>query len=143
MTNKEYSKLVMETTPKSPKLKNIFIAFFVGGAICSIGQVIKNLALSAGMDPDSAALLTSVALIFIGVFLTAVNLYDKIAKHAGAGTLVPITGFANSVASPAMEFKSEGIITGVCSKMFNIAGPVIVFSMIMSVLYGIVLYLVK
>ncbi|MDR1116900.1 MAG: stage V sporulation protein AC [Oscillospiraceae bacterium] len=142
LTNNEYNKLVQDKSPKSPLWRNILLSFLIGGAICAIGQGIKNLFLNNGLDMEKAGLATSVTMVFLGALLTALNLYDKLAKLGGAGTLVPITGFANAVTAPAMEFKYEGIITGVCAKMFTIAGPVIVYSMISSVIYGIVLLFV-
>lgn len=137
----EYSKMVDEVLPKSKSLKNCTLAFLSGGIVCVIGQFFLNLFTMAGIDKTDASTLTSVSLIFISVILTAMHVYDNIAKHAGAGTLVPITGFANAVASPAIEFKSEGQIMGVCSKMFIIAGPVIVFGTIASSIYGLIYWL--
>jgi len=138
MTNKEYSDYVKTKSPKSPMGGNMIRAFISGGAICCIGQAIQRGYLSLGMIKDIATTATSITLIFIGVLVTGFKVYDNIAKFAGAGTLVPITGFANSVASPALEFKSEGLILGTGAKMFTIAGPVIVYGMSSSVIYGII-----
>ena len=126
---------------ESPCFKNCVKAFLIGGAICTIGQVLYNLYTLLKLDEQQAKTLVSVTLIFIGILLTALGVYDKIARHAGAGTLVPITGFANSVSSPAIEFKSEGYVTGLGAKMFIIAGPVIVYGVSASVIYGVVLWI--
>lgn len=123
--------------------KNLILAFLVGGTICTIGQLILNGYGFLGLDQQSAGTATSVTLVFCGALLTALSLYDDIAKHAGAGTLVPITGFANSVVSPAMEFRSEGFVLGVGAKMFTIAGPVIVYGLSASVLYGFVYWILS
>ena len=120
MTNKEYQQIVKTNSPKSKCFVNGLKAFFIGGTICAIGQGLVNLYMYLGMEVKDAKTLGSVSLIFLGIFLTAIHVYDNIAKHAGAGTLVPITGFANSIASPAIEFKSEGLITGLGAKMFII-----------------------
>lgn len=139
MTNKQYSEYVSEKAPKSTTGANTIKAFISGGLICCIGQAILDGYTALGASPDNAGTMTSVTLIFLGAVLTGLGIYDNIAKFAGAGTLVPITGFANSVVSPALEFKSEGIITGMSAKMFVIAGPVIVFGTTASVIYGIIL----
>lgn len=141
ITNKDYDKLVKQKTPSSKTLKNCIKAFVIGGIICVIGQAILNFWQSLPLDDKSSAALTSASLIFLSAFLTSLGIYDNIAKHAGAGTLVPITGFSNAVVSPAMEFKSEGLIMGVGAKMFVIAGPVIVYGLLASVIYGIIYYL--
>lgn len=138
---KKYSKMVERQTKNSPIIKDCLKAFLIGGAICTIGQGICEFYMYLDMGKTEAQTLTSVTLIFIGVLLTALHLYEKIAKHGGAGTLVPITGFANSVASPAIEFKSEGFILGVGAKMFSIAGPVIVYGTVASVIYGVIYYI--
>ncbi|MCR5652544.1 MAG: stage V sporulation protein AC [Ruminococcus sp.] len=143
MDKKEYSKTVKKNSPKSKSLSNCAKAFVVGGAICALGQGLTEIYTSLGLGRDDAGTLCSVSLIFLGVLITALHIYDKIAKHAGAGTLVPITGFANAMASPAIEFKSEGMITGLGAKMFVIAGPVIVYGVISAVLYGTVLFVIK
>ncbi len=141
-TKEEYSKVVKEKSPKSPLLKNCFLAFIVGGLICTFGQLILNIYLMIGLSKQDASTAVSITLIFTSAFLTAFGLYDKIAKHAGAGTLVPITGFANAIVSPALEFKSEGVITGLGVKIFVISGPVLVFGISSSVLYGIIYYFI-
>ncbi len=142
MTQQEYNKYVERKSPKSPFAANMFKAFLVGGLICCIGQLILNGYQSAGLSKDLAAIAASITLVFIGAALTGLKVYDNFAKFAGAGTLVPITGFANSVAAPALEFKSEGYVMGMGAKMFIIAGPVIVFGVAASVLYGIIYCLV-
>lgn len=138
MSQAEYKKYADTKAPKSNLWVNMLKAFLIGGLICTIGQGILDFYKSIGLQPDDAATMTSVTLIFISAVLTAFNVYDNIAKHGGAGTLVPITGFANAVVAPAMEYKSEGFVTGVGAKMFTIAGPVIVFGTIASVIAGIV-----
>lgn len=142
MTKKEYEQYVQRKSPKSPLLINMLKAFLSGGIICTIGEAILN-GYSAVLPKDSAATATSISLVFIGALLTGLKVYDNLARFSGAGTLVPITGFANSVAAPALEFKSEGIITGMSAKMFIIAGPVIVFGISASVIYGIIYCLLK
>lgn len=141
MDKQQYAKIVKKNSPNSKCGVNCLKAFLVGGAICAAGQGLVDLYVSLGLSKDDAGTLCSVSLIFIGVLLTALHVYDNIAKHAGAGTLVPITGFANAMSSPAIEFKSEGLITGLGAKMFVIAGPVIVYGVIAAVIYGAV-YLV-
>lgn len=140
-TNKEYEAFSEAKSKKSPTIKNVFFAFLVGGAICTLGEVIKNFAMNKGMPQDVASTITSISLIFLSVLFTGLDLYDDLAKHAGAGTLVPITGFANAIASPAIEFKSEGYILGVAAKMFVVAGPVIVYGLITSVAAGVIYFL--
>lgn len=137
---KEYDNIVKKVSPKSKCFVNSLKAFLIGGTICTIGQVLINLYQFLGLNEDDSKTLTSVTLIFLGILLTAIGVYDKIAKHAGAGTLVPITGFANAVSSPAIEFKSEGYVAGLGAKLFIIAGPVIVYGVASSVLYGIILW---
>ena len=143
MNNKEYSKIVKKNSPNSKSLTNCVKAFLIGGAICTLGQALTELYSSLGLGKKDAGTLCSVTLIFIGVLLTALHIYDNIAKHAGAGTLVPITGFANAMSSPAIEFKSEGLITGLGAKMFVIAGPVIVYGVISALAYGAVYFVVS
>ena len=138
---KEYDKIVKKNSPKSTIFKNCLMAFLIGGAICTVGQGLLELYQMWGLDEDSSKTLTSVTLIFLGILLTAIGVYDKIAKHAGAGTLVPITGFANAVSSPAIEFKAEGYVTGLGAKLFIIAGPVIVYGVSASIIYGAVLWI--
>lgn len=141
MTEKEYGKLVKEMSPKSPMGKDCVLAFCIGGLICVLGQLALNGYTALGLDKDSASTATAMSLVFLSALLTGLSLYDNIAKHAGAGTLVPITGFANSVAAPAVEFKTEGFILGVGAKMFTIAGPVIVYGVSASVVYGIIYWI--
>lgn len=131
-----------KASPKSPVLLNCVKAFLIGGLICTLGQVIVALAENGGAEQKDARLICSVSLILLSVVLTGFNVYDNIAKHAGAGTLVPITGFANSIVAPAIEFKTEGLVLGLGAKMFSIAGPVLVYGITTSVLYGLVLYIV-
>jgi len=140
-SNKDYQKYVQKKAPKSPIVKDTVFAFLIGGAICMLGQGIMNLALSMGMSEKDAGTVTTIALVFLSALLTGLNLYNKIARYAGAGTLVPVTGFANSVVSPAIDFKSEGFVTGMAVKMFTIAGPVIVYGTLAGVIYGVILLL--
>lgn len=137
-TDKQYEKYVNEKMPKSKLGSNMLHAFVSGGIICLIGQWLKEVFLVIGLSDTDSGIWTSAVLIFLGAFLTGLGVYDKIASFAGGGTIVPITGFANSVVSPAMEFKSEGIVTGLCVKMFSVAGPVLVFGTLVSVAIGIV-----
>lgn len=137
-TKQEYSDYVDQKSPNSPILKNCFNAFWVGGLICSIGQVIMDFCQYQGMDQTSASTVVSIILIAISAILTGLNVFNKIGKFAGAGSLVPITGFANSIVSPAIEYKSEGYIMGVGGKMFTVAGPVLVFGISASVIIGII-----
>ena len=141
MTNQDYGKLVNDSSKPSPMGKNLVWAFLVGGAICTIGQGLSNLYQSWGLDKDQAGTAVSVTLIFAAALLTGLGCFDKLAKRAGAGTLVPITGFANAMVSPALEFKSEGLITGTAAKLFVVAGPVLVFGISASVIYGLILLL--
>ena len=141
LSNAAYQKLADSLAPKSKTPVNCIKAFAVGGGICVLGQALKNLYLSLGLGNDPAALLCSVTLIFLSALLTGLGLYDDLAKHGGAGTLVPITGFANAVAAPAVEFKTEGWVTGLAVKMFTIAGPVIVYGTLASVVYGVIYWL--
>jgi stage V sporulation protein AC len=138
MTNQEYSDYVDRLAPKSPIMKDCIWAFVVGGLICVLGQLLLGGYQSLGLGEKEAGLAVSISLVFLSALATGLNVYDDLAKHAGAGTLVPITGFANSVVSPAMEFKAEGIVTGMAAKMFVIAGPVIVFGTTASVVYGVI-----
>ena len=141
MTDKEYQKLVDEISPKSPIGKDCLGAFVVGGIICVIGQFFINFYTKLGLDKDAAGTAASMTLVVISATLTGLSLYDNIAKFAGAGTLVPITGFANAIAAPAVEFKTEGFILGVGAKMFTIAGPVIVYGVSASVVYGFIYWI--
>ena len=141
MTEKEYGKLVKEMAPKSPMWRDCLMAFLVGGLICVLGQLAINGYTALGLEKQDASTLASMSLVALSALLTGLSLYDNIAKHAGAGTLVPITGFANSVAAPAVEFKTEGFILGVGAKMFTIAGPVIVYGVSASVVYGLIYWI--
>lgn len=141
MTEKEYSQLVAQMAPKSPIWKDCLKAFAVGGGICTLGQAILNLYAMLGMEKEGASTAASMTLVALSALFTGLSLYDNLAKHAGAGTLVPITGFANAVAAPAVEFKTEGFILGVGAKIFTIAGPVIVYGVSASVVYGLVYWL--
>ena len=143
MTKNEYQKYIDQKTPNSTLGKDLCLAFVIGGLICCIGQAIGDGLKAMGADTETAASATSVILVFLGAFLTGIGVYDSIAKFAGAGTIVPITGFANSVVSPAMEFKSEGLVLGLSAKMFIIAGPVLVYGMLSSVAVGIVYYIMS
>ena len=143
MTNAEYMKFADRQAPKSPFVRNLIMAFAVGGAICVLGQWLQNLFVGLGQSKENAAACVTVALIFLGALLTGLHVFDNIAKVAGAGTLVPVTGFANSIVAPAMEFKSEGLVLGLSARMFTIAGPVLVFGVSASALYGLVLIVVK
>ena len=138
----QYDKLVKKVSKPSPKFKDFVFAFVIGGIICVIGQLLKEFFISINLSEDHVTMLVPVVLIFISALLTGIGWFDKIAKRAGAGTLVPITGFANAVSSAAVEFKAEGIILGTCVKMFTIAGPVLVFGITASVLYGLFLFFV-
>ena len=141
MTEKQYARLVEDMSPKSPSWKNCLNAFWIGGLICAIGQGIMNGYLALGLDKEAAGTAMSMTLVAISALLTGLSLYDDIAKHAGAGTLVPITGFANAISAPAVEFKTEGFILGVGAKMFTIAGPVIVYGVSASVVYGLIYWI--
>lgn len=137
-TQKQYSDYVDKKSPNSPIVKNCFNAFWVGGLICTIGQIIIDYCMYRGMDNTSASTVASIALIAISAILTGLNIFNRIGKFAGAGSLVPITGFANSIVSPAIEYKSEGYVMGVGGKMFTVAGPVLVFGISTSVIIGII-----
>ena len=141
MTKKEYGEYVNGKSKPSPILKNLIWAFVIGGLICTVGQGLLNLYKKAGLTAEDAGSAVSMTLIFAAALLTGLGLFDKLAKRAGAGTLVPITGFANAMVSPALEFKSEGFITGTGAKLFTVAGPVLVFGISASILYGILLVL--
>ena len=141
MTEKEYSELVKEMMPRSRVGKDCFHAFWIGGLICALGQLLQNGFLALGMEKTDASTAVSMTLVALSAMLTGLSLYDDIAKHAGAGTLVPITGFANSIAAPAVEFRTEGFILGVGAKMFTIAGPVIVYGVSASVVYGLIYWI--
>ena len=141
MTVKEYAQLVQKAAPKSPMGKDCLNAFWIGGLICVLGQILINSYSAAGLDKDAAATATSITLVTLSALLTGLSLYDNLAKYGGAGTLVPITGFANAIAAPAVEFKTEGFILGVGAKLFTIAGPVIVYGLSASVVYGFLYWL--
>ena len=141
MTNEEYKQYAERRAPRSQTGRDLLMAFLFGGAICCIGQLLQNSYLALGLDKEAAGTAVSISLVFLGAALTAAGVYDDVARIAGAGTLVPITGFANSVAAPALEFKTEGFITGTAAKMFIIAGPVIVYGASAGVVYGILLLL--
>ncbi len=138
LTQKEYQKIVEKHSGKSPIIKDTFRAFFVGGLICTLGEIFRKTYLSAGFGKELAGSATAITLIFIASVLTAFGIFDRIGKYAGAGTLVPITGFSNAVTSPAMEFKSEGMVPGTATKIFTVAGPVIVYGTLSSVIAGII-----
>ena len=137
-TQKQYDKLVKEKSPNSPILRDCFNAFWVGGLICSIGQIILDFCIFKGMDATLASTVVSISLITISALLTSLNIFNRIGKFAGAGTLIPITGFANSIVSPAIEYKSEGYVMGVGGKMFTVAGPVLVFGISTYIIVGII-----
>ena len=137
-TNKDYQNYVDKKSPNSPIFKNCFNAFWVGGLICVIGQLIFDYFVYRGFSSEITGTIVSICLIFLSAFLTAINVFNKIGKFAGAGSLVPITGFANSIVSPAMEYKSEGYVMGVGGKMFTVAGPVLVFGISASIIVGLV-----
>ncbi|MGN0664137.1 MAG: stage V sporulation protein AC [Negativibacillus sp.] len=141
MTAKEYQSASDKAIPHSKSYRNIPMAFLVGGLLCVLGQAVMNLCLYYGMEKDIASACASMSLIILSAVLTGCNIYDNIAQHAGAGTLVPITGFANSMVSPAMEFKTEGYVLGLGAKMFSIAGPVLVYGVSASVIYGLILFI--
>ena len=141
-SDKEYSKMAEKASPNSPKITNCIKAFIFGGAICTFGQFLNFIFERMGFSEDYVKALTPSVLIIITAILTGIGVFDKIAKHAGAGTIVPITGFANSVVSPAMEFKSEGFVYGLAAKMFVVAGPIIVFGIVSSVAVGLVYYII-
>lgn len=141
MTPKEYAKLIKSMEPKSPLVKDCIFAFLIGGLICTLGQLILNGYTALGLSETNAGTATSMTLVALSALLTGFSLYDNIAKFGGAGTLVPITGFANAIASPAIEFKTEGFILGVGAKMFTIAGPVIVYGVSASVVYGLIYWI--
>ena len=141
ITKQEYQKYVQAREKSSPIVKNCVLAFAIGGGICLLGQAVMDGWTALGLEKTDAGTATSICLVFLSVLLTGLNLYNKLGRYGGAGTLVPITGFANAVASPAIDFKSEGFVTGMAAKMFTVAGPVIVFGVTASVIYGVVLML--
>ncbi|MCL2839094.1 MAG: stage V sporulation protein AC [Oscillospiraceae bacterium] len=142
-TKEEYKKYVEQKSPNSPLLKNMLFAFLIGGAICVIGQGIGDFYERVlNMETETVRALVPITLIFLGALATGLNIYDDVAKFAGAGTLVPITGFANSIVAPAMEFKKEGYVLGLAAKMFVIAGPVLVYGIVTSIIGGLIYYLI-
>ena len=141
ISKQEYQKFVQERAKSSPTVKNCALAFVIGGGICVLGQAVMDGWTAMGLEKTDAGTATSICLVFLSVLLTGLNLYNKLGRYGGAGTLVPITGFANAVASPAIDFKSEGLVTGMAAKMFTVAGPVIVFGVAASVVYGVILML--
>ncbi|MBR7071244.1 MAG: stage V sporulation protein AC [Clostridia bacterium] len=143
MTAKTYGELVSKVSPPSPKIKDFIGAFLIGGLICVSGQLLQDFYTALSLSDKAVRMAVPSTLVFLSALLTGLNLYQKIAKHAGAGTLVPITGFANAMVSPAIEFKNEGQVLGVGAKMFGIAGPVLVFGISASVIYGIILCLIR
>jgi len=143
MTDKQYQTYVDKKTPNSPIVKDVLFAFLIGGTICLIGQFINNGYQALGLNEDIASMGTSVTLVFFGALFTGLGLYERLAKFAGAGSIVPITGFANAVVSPAMEFKSEGLVLGLAVKMFTVAGPVLVYGITASVFAGIVYFIMS
>lgn len=140
-TKKDYQDYINQKSPNSPILKNCFNAFWVGGLICAVGQIISAFCKYKGLDTQISGTIVSIVLIGISAFLTGLNLFNKIGKFAGAGSLIPITGFANSIVSPAMEYKSEGYVMGVGAKMFTVAGPVLVFGISSSVIVGMIYFI--
>lgn len=141
MNDKQYARLVKEKSPKSPILRDCLCAFCIGGLICTLGQALMNWYTGLGLEKQDASGLVSITLVALSALLTGLSVYDDIAKYAGAGTLVPITGFSNAVAASAVEFKTEGLILGLGAKMFTIAGPVIVYGLSASVIYGLIYWL--
>ena len=141
MTEEQYGALVARMAPKSPMWRDCLNAFWIGGLICVVGQIFMNCYGAWGLEKQDAGTAASMTLVALSALLTGLSVYDDIAKHAGAGTLVPITGFANAIAAPAVEFKTEGFVLGVGAKMFTIAGPVIVYGLAASVVYGFIYWL--
>ncbi len=139
MTKEEYQRYVAQKAQKSPIVKDTACAFLIGGGICVIGQAILNLAKGQGLDQTAAGTVTTICLVGLSALLTGLNLYNKLARFGGAGTLVPVTGFANAVVSPAIDFKAEGFVTGMAAKMFLVAGPVLVFGTVAAAIYGVIL----
>ena len=143
MSKQEYQKFVQARAKSSPIVKDCVLAFAIGGGICVVGQLIMDGFTALGLERTDAGTATSISLVFLSALLTGLNLYNKLARYGGAGTLVPITGFANAMVSPALEFKSEGLITGTAAKLFTVAGPVLVFGISASVIYGLILCLLQ
>lgn len=143
LTPKDYQQMSQEASPLSRTVKNGAMAFLIGGSICTLGQIVLELLKSMGMEQDQASALVSLSLVLLSVLLTSFGLYDRVARIAGAGTLVPITGFANAMSSAAIEFRSEGLVLGLGAKMFSIAGPVLVYGISAGVLYGLIYYFIR
>ena len=143
MDKQQYGELVKQASPGSPVLKNCLWAFAVGGALCALGEVLYQWISMTDIEDVTARMLASCSLVLLAAVLTVAQVFDNVAKHAGAGTLVPITGFANAVVSPAIEFKTEGFVLGVGANMFKIAGPVIVYGTVASVVYGVIYWIMK
>ena len=143
ISKQEYQKFVQDRAKSSPIVKNCALAFVIGGGICVLGQAVMDGWTALGLEKTDAGTATSICLVFLSVLLTGINLYNKLGRYGGAGTLVPITGFANAVASPAIDFKTEGMVTGMAAKMFTVAGPVIVFGVTASVAYGVILMVLQ
>lgn len=143
MSNQEYSDYVDSKAKKSPIFKNMFNAFIVGGLICILGQLITNIFMNYGISKEDSATITTIILIFLGAFLTSINVYSKIGKFAGAGSTIPITGFSNAIVAPSIEFKTEGYILGLGANMFKIAGPVLVYGITSSVIFGFIYWILK
>lgn len=141
LSRTEYQQMLEKESPPSPLGRDMLLAGLIGGLICTVGQAVSDFYRARGLDTDQSAAATAITMVFLGALLTGLHLYDKIAKYAGAGTIVPITGFANAIVSPAMEFKSEGLVLGLAAKLFTIAGPVLVYGISASVVYGAILYL--
>ncbi len=140
ISNKQYDEMVKKASPPSKVVRDCFFAFVIGGLICVVGQIVNNIFTFYNFEKPDAAAMTSITMIFLGALLTGLNVYDNIALYGGAGTLVPITGFANSIVSPAMEFKTEGFVMGVGVNMFRIAGPVIVYGIAASIIYAVIYF---
>lgn len=143
LTPKDYQQMSQEASPPSRTVKNGAMAFLIGGSICTLGQIVLELLKSMGIEQDQASALVSLSLVLLSVLLTSFGLYDRVARIAGAGTLVPITGFANAMSSAAIEFRSEGLVLGLGAKMFSIAGPVLVYGISAGVLYGLIYYFIR
>lgn len=143
ITKKQYDQMIKKASPPSKVIRNVIYAFLIGGTICTIGQIVNMCYSFYIQNIEDVSSLTSMTMIFLGALLTGLNVYDDIAKYGGAGTLVPITGFANSIVSPAMEFRTEGYVLGVGANMFKIAGPVLVYGISASVIYGIIYFFVR
>lgn len=141
MNSKEYANFIKDRLPKPKTFKNCVSAFLVGGLICDVGQFVTNYLTKTGMEKEFVSASTAIIMVFLGAFLTGIGIYDKIGKFAGAGSIVPITGFANSIVSPAMEFKREGFIFGVGARMFTVAGPVLIYGISTSIIVGFTYYL--